>query len=111
MDPVPGGNIGSEFIMTAAEILDEGVLGGQNPRGPVALQAAHRPEPGFQPPMISLDRIVRIALDGMQRRGDQLIQDPRVGRGPVGGDLGWDCAARKLGCVVDLPVLPARLVR
>jgi len=90
--PVAGGDIDGEFIMTAAEILDERVPGRDDPRGPVALQAAHRPEPGFQPPVISLDRIVRITLDYMQCRGDQLVEDPRIGRDPVGGDLGRDRA-------------------
>ena len=43
------------------------VTGSQDPRGPVALQAAHRPQPRFQPAVISLDRVVRVLLDGMQR--------------------------------------------
>ncbi len=42
--------------------------------------------------MVGFDRVVRVTLDGMQRRGDQLVQDPRVGRGAVGGDLGRDRA-------------------
>ena len=60
------GDIGGEFVVAAAEILDEGVTGGEDPRGPVAFQSAHRPEPGFQPPVISLDRVVRVPLDGVQ---------------------------------------------
>jgi hypothetical protein len=79
-DPVAGGEIGGEFIMTAAEVLHEGVPGGQDPRGPVAFQAAHRPQPGLQPSVIGLDRIVRVALDGVQSGGDQPVQDPRIGR-------------------------------
>jgi hypothetical protein len=66
--------------------------GGQYPRGPAALQAAHRPQPRLQPSVIGFDRVVRVPLDGVQRRGDQLIEDPRIGRGPVGGDLGRDRA-------------------
>jgi hypothetical protein len=42
--------------------------------------------------VIRFDRVVRVALDGVQRGGDQLVQDPRVGRGAVGGDLGRDRA-------------------
>jgi hypothetical protein len=53
--------------VAAAQILDERVTGGQDPRGPVTFQAAHRPQPRFQPPVIGLDRVVGIALDGMQR--------------------------------------------
>jgi hypothetical protein len=76
--------------VAAAQILDERVSGGQYPRGPVVLQSAHRPQPGFQSAVVGLDRIVRVPLYGMQRRGDQLVQDPRISRGPVGGDLGRD---------------------
>jgi hypothetical protein len=64
---VPGGNIGSDVVVAAAQILDEGVSGGDDTRGPGAFQSAHRPQPGFQPPMIGFDRTVRVALDGMQR--------------------------------------------
>jgi hypothetical protein len=40
---VAGGGVGGEFVVAAAEVLDEGVPGGQDPGGPAALQAAHRP--------------------------------------------------------------------
>src|SRR6266487_5528848 len=42
--------------------------------------------------MIGLDRVVRIPLHGVQRRGDQFIEHPHVGRSAVGGDLGRDGA-------------------
>jgi hypothetical protein len=50
--------------------------------GPSSRESAHRPQQGLQPPMISLDRVVGVLLDGVQGRGDQLIEDPRIGRGP-----------------------------
>jgi hypothetical protein len=53
--------------MTTAEILHERVTSSQDPRGPVALQAAHRPQPRLHPAVISLDRVVRVLLDSMQR--------------------------------------------
>lgn len=56
-------------------------------------QAAHRLQPGFQPPVIGFYRVVRVALDGVPGRGDQLVQDPRIGSGTVGSDLGRDRAA------------------
>jgi hypothetical protein len=90
--PVAGGDVGGEFVVAAAEVLDERVTGSQDPRGPVALQAAHRPERRFQPPVICFDRVVRIPLDGVQGGGDQLVEDPRIGRSAVGGDLGGDRA-------------------
>ena len=65
-DPVAGGDVGGEFVVAAAEVLDEGMPGGQGPRGAVALQAAHRPEPGLQPAVICLDRIIGVLLHGVQ---------------------------------------------
>jgi hypothetical protein len=56
MEPMTGGDVDSEFVVSAAEILDKGVPGGDDPRGPVALESAHRPEPGLQPAVIGLDR-------------------------------------------------------
>jgi hypothetical protein len=73
--------------VAAPQILDEGVPGGQNPRGPVALESAHRPQPGFQPPVICFDRVARVPLDAMQALGHHLPKDPRIGRTPVGGHL------------------------
>ena len=64
---VAGGGVGGEFIVAAAEVLDERVPGGDDPYGPVTFQAAHRPQPGLQPAVIGLDRVVRVALDGVQR--------------------------------------------
>jgi hypothetical protein len=86
------GDFGSDVVVTAAQILHEGVTGGEDPRRAVAFQAAHRPQPGLQPPVICLDRIIGVLLHGMQGRGDQLVEHPRVNGRAVGGDLGRDGA-------------------
>jgi hypothetical protein len=65
-DPVAGGDVGGEFIVAAAEVLDERVPSGDDPRGAVAFQSAHRSQPRFQAAMVGFDRVVRVALDGMQ---------------------------------------------
>jgi hypothetical protein len=39
--------VGGDVVVTAAQVLDEGVTGGENPRLAVPLYPAHRPEPGF----------------------------------------------------------------
>ena len=57
-----GGGVGSKFIVAAAEVLHERM----SPRGPVAFDSAHRPQPRFQPPVIGLDRVIRVALHGVQ---------------------------------------------
>jgi hypothetical protein len=54
------GDVGGEFIVAAAQILDERVPGGDDPCGPAAFQAARRPQPGLQPSMIGLDRVIRV---------------------------------------------------
>lgn len=74
-EPVAGGDCGSEFILAAAEVLHERMSGCQEPRGPVALQAGHRPQPRFQTPVIGLDQVVRVALHGVQGRRDQLVEN------------------------------------
>ena len=61
-----GRDVGREFIVAAAQVLDERVPGADDPRGPAALQSAHRPQPRFQPSVIYLDPVVRVPLDGMQ---------------------------------------------
>jgi hypothetical protein len=54
-DPVAAGDVGGEFVVAAADVLHERVPGGDDPRGPVAFQSAHRPQPCFQPPVIRFD--------------------------------------------------------
>jgi len=75
-EPMPAGDFGSDVVVAAAEILHEGMTGGEDPRGAVTLQSPHRPQPGLQPPVVSLDRVVRVLLHDVQRRGDQLIEHP-----------------------------------
>jgi len=55
-------------------------------------QSPHRPEPGLQPSVICLDRVIRVPLDDVQRRGNQLVKHPQVGGRAVGCDLGRDRA-------------------
>jgi hypothetical protein len=58
----------------------------------VALHATHRPEPGFEPSVVCLDRTIRVLLNGVQGRGDQLVEDPRVDGCAVGRDFDRDRA-------------------
>jgi hypothetical protein len=44
----------SEFIVAAAEVLHKRMSGCQDPRGPMAFDSAHRPQPRYQPPVIGL---------------------------------------------------------
>jgi hypothetical protein len=74
-DPVAGGDVGGEFVVATAEVLDEGMPGGQGPRGQVAFQAAHRPEPvRFQNSAIGPD------LGFYAARSYSLMRPPSTGR-------------------------------
>ena len=66
-EPVAARNFGSDVVVAAAQVLDEGMTGGESPCRAVALQAPHWPQPGFQPSMVCLDRVVRVLLEGVQR--------------------------------------------
>ena len=66
-EPVASLDVGGDVIVAAAQILHKGVTGGEDPRLPVTLQSAHRPEPGFEPPVVCFDRVVRVLPDGVQR--------------------------------------------
>jgi IstB-like ATP binding protein len=87
---VAGEGVGGESAVSLADVPGEGQPGGEDPRGLAALEPAHRPEPAFQPAVTGLGRVAYAALDGMQRGGDQLIEDPRIRGCPVGGDLSRD---------------------
>lgn len=67
----------AEFVEAAAQILDERVTFGDHRRGAVGLQSAHRPQPCFQPSVVTFDPVVRIL--GLVVRGlrQQLFDDIR----------------------------------
>ncbi len=61
-------------------------------RGPVGSQPAHRPQPGFEPAVITLAPVVLTLPSVMERRRDQLINHAgqrrrTVGDRPQVGDL------------------------
>ena len=77
--------IGAEFVVAAAEVLDECVTGADHAGGAEPFESAHRPDSGLEPSMIGLKGIVRVLLHDMARGGQQLIEYSWVGRGSVGG--------------------------
>ena len=87
------GCIGGDLILAAARVLHEPVPSGDDLGGAVSFESAHGSEPGFEPAMVTFDRVVRVLLGGVHRRRDQLVQGPRVHRCPVGGDLDRDGAS------------------
>ena len=68
--------VDAEFVVTAPQILHEGVAADHDRRGPVALQATHRPQPGLQPGVVALHPVVREARRVVAGVGEQLLDDP-----------------------------------
>ena len=58
--------IDAELVVAAPQVLHEGVTLDDHRRRVVASQAAHRPQPGLEPSVICLDRVVRMSLNGVQ---------------------------------------------
>ncbi|OHV41053.1 hypothetical protein BCD49_38980 [Pseudofrankia sp. EUN1h] len=72
-EPAMGFGVGGTFVVAAADVLDEGVPGSDDLGAAEAFEPAHRPQPGFQPAVISFDLVVRIP-DVDMGRGGQLLQ-------------------------------------
>ena len=86
-DSLGGGYLRSEFVVSAAEVLYEGVPGDDCLCGPIGSQSAHRSEPVFELTVIGFDRIVRVSFDVMPRRRDQVLEHARIDRRGVGDHL------------------------
>ena len=50
--------VGAEFVVAAAEVLDERVSADDDARGAVGLEAAHRADPGFEATVVAFDAVV-----------------------------------------------------
>ena len=52
-------------------------------------EPTHRSQPGLELTMIGFDGVVRVLLHDMARRGQQLVEHPRIRGSSVGAHLGW----------------------
>jgi hypothetical protein len=57
-EAVAARGLGGDVVVVAAQVLHEGMTRGEHPRGAMALQPAHWPQPRFQAPVVRLDRVV-----------------------------------------------------
>jgi hypothetical protein len=62
--------------VAAAEVLDEGVSGGDHRCRSEVFEAAHRAEPGLQPAVVGFDVVVGVLLGYMQGVRGEFIEDP-----------------------------------
>jgi hypothetical protein len=59
---VPGVDVHAEFVVASAEVLDKCMSGADDTGRTDPFQAPHRPQPGFEPSMIGLDRVIGVLL-------------------------------------------------
>jgi DNA-binding CsgD family transcriptional regulator len=76
-----------EFVVAAADVLNECVSSGDHPGAGVGLQTAHRPQSSFQLAVVGFDAVVRVPLGAVPGSRSQLVEHPGVDRGLVGDDL------------------------
>ena len=70
-------SIGGEFVVAAADVLNEGVPGDDSPGADVGFQAAHRSQPSFQLGVVGFDPVIGVPFDAMPSCGKNLFEDPR----------------------------------
>ena len=87
LKPAAGFSVVSEFVVATAQVLNERVSAADHLGAAEPFQAAHRTGPSLQPAVIRFDGFVGILLHHVPRLGHQLVEHPRIGRGPVGGHL------------------------
>ena len=78
-EPMVRVEVKGEFVVAAAEVLDEGVPRTDHSRRAQPFKTAHRPQPGLEPSVISLDQIIRILLDDVAGGRQHLVEHSRVG--------------------------------
>ena len=66
----------TEFVMTAPDILNEGVAGDDNARRAIAFETVHRPKTRLQPTVIALHAVVG-ATTGVVLDVDEQVIDRR----------------------------------
>jgi len=79
--------VGAKIVDTSTEVLDEGMADDDHPGGTVSLQPSHGSKPGFEAPVVGLQRVVGMDLGVMEGLREQLVEHSRVDAVPVGGDL------------------------
>ena len=80
-------DVHAEFVMSAAQILNEGVPGDDHLGCSIGEQPAHRSEPVFELAVVGLDEVVGVLLDVVPGRGEEFVEYGGVDRGRVGDHL------------------------
>jgi hypothetical protein len=65
---------GRDFVVSAAEVLNERVTGRDGARGAQPLESAHRSQSGFQASVIGFDDVVRVLLEHVPRASSSMTR-------------------------------------
>jgi hypothetical protein len=79
--------LSGQLVMSAPNVLDEGMPGDHDPGAAVLLEPPHRPKPRLQPAVVRLDLVVGVLVGSMPGHRRQLLEHARVHRRVVGDDL------------------------
>jgi hypothetical protein len=94
-EPMSWISVQAEFVVSAAQVLDECMASANYPGRAKPFEATHRSEPGLEPTVIGFDGVVGVLLHDVADRRQQLIEYPWVGGRPISGHLGWAWAVFK----------------
>jgi hypothetical protein len=81
------GQVDGDLVVAAAQVLHERVASRDGAQRADRFQSAHRPQPRFESAVISFHAVVRVLLQDVPRGRGDLVDQARVDRRPVGGDL------------------------
>jgi hypothetical protein len=83
-----GGLFNRQLVVSAPKVLHEGMSGNDDPGAAVLFEAAHRTQPRLQLAVVALHPIVGVPVGTVPGRRQQVLQQGRVHRRLIGGDLG-----------------------
>src|SRR5947209_19319462 len=84
--------IHAELVVATSEVLDEGVSGADDSGRAKLFEAAHRPQPSLESPMICFDKVIGVLLGDVAGSGHQLVEHTRIGWCSVRRHLARVCA-------------------
>ena len=77
--PILHGQVGGDLVVAAAQVLHEGLPGGDGARRRETFESAHRPQPGFKSTVVGFDDVVT------------QYEDPGVAGSAGRSRLAWVC--------------------
>src|SRR5436190_22746032 len=73
-------HVDTEFVVSPADVLDEGVAGHDHRGRPASLQTSHRPQAGLEPTMVGLDPVVGVVPDLVEGTREELVHHADIAR-------------------------------